>query len=48
MIKLLVIIVIITLFYYCFTQHLHINFKSFFKKGFKKYDNDFGLYCFTR
>ena len=47
MIKLLIFIVVITLLYYCFTQHLHINFKSFFKKGFKKYDNDFGLYCFT-
>lgn len=47
MIKLLFIIIIITLFYYCFSQHLHINFKSFLKKGFKKYDNDFGLYCFT-
>lgn len=47
MIKLLFIIIIITLIYYCFSQHLHINFKSFLKKGFKKFDNDFGLYCFT-
>ena len=47
MFKLLFFIIIISLFYYCFSKHLHINFKTFFKKGFKKYDNDFGLYCFT-
>lgn len=47
MIKLIILVIIITLFYYCFSQHLHINFKTFFKKGFKKFDNDFGLYCFT-
>ena len=47
MIKLIIIIIIFTLIYYCYSQHLHINFKSFLKKGFKKFDNDFGLYCFT-
>ena len=47
MIKLIIVILIITLLYQCFTHKVHIKFKSFFKKGFKKFDNDFGLYCFT-
>ena len=47
MIQLIILIILVSLIYYCFTQHLHINFKTFFKRGFKKFDNDFGLYCFT-
>lgn len=26
---------------------IHVDLKSFFKKGFKKTDNAFGLYCYT-
>lgn len=29
------------------TNKIHIDFKSFFKKGFKKKDNKFGLFCYT-
>lgn len=28
-------------------KHLHIDFKSFFKEGFKKIDNAFGIYCYS-
>lgn len=34
------------LFYYIKSNQIYIDFKSFFKKGFKKYDNDFGLFCY--
>ena len=27
--------------------HLHISLKSFLKRGFHKYDDDYGLYCYT-
>lgn len=27
-------------------QKIHIDWKSFFRKGFQKYDNDFGLFCY--
>ena len=27
-------------------NHLHIDFESFLRKGFKKIDNKFGLYCY--
>lgn len=25
---------------------IHVDLKSFFRKGFKKFDNDFGLFCY--
>ena len=30
-----------------YSKHLHIDFSSFFKKGFKKLDSLFGIYCYT-
>ena len=32
---------------YIIKNKIHINFSSFFKKGFKKIDNKFGLFCYT-
>lgn len=26
---------------------IHVDFKTFFRKGFQKIDNEFGLYCYT-
>lgn len=43
----ILIILIILLLYKCFTSHLHVDLKSLFKRGFKKTDNLFGLYCYT-
>lgn len=34
--------------FYLIKNHIHIDFKSLFKKGFKKLDDDFGVQCFTR
>lgn len=33
--------------FFIFNNKIHIDFKSFFKRGFKKIDNDFGLFCYT-
>lgn len=33
--------------FYIISNKIHINFDTFFKKGFKKYDNTFGLYCYV-
>ena len=32
---------------FVWNKHLHIDFNSFFKKGFKKLDSLFGIYCYT-
>lgn len=32
---------------YIFTNKIHVDWKSFFKRGFSKVDNDFGLFCYT-
>ena len=37
----------ILIIYYCFSNHIHVDVKSLFKKGFQKTDNLFGLYCYT-
>ena len=39
--------VIAYIIFYIITNKIHINFKSFFRKGFKKLDNTFGLYCYV-
>lgn len=46
---LILIIVFITGFVgvFVWNKHLHIDFNSFFKKGFKKLDSLFGIYCYT-
>ena len=33
--------------FYIYSNKLKINFKSFFKKGFKKFDDKFGILCYT-
>lgn len=47
MIGLILIFIIIFIFLYIKNNHLHIDFKSFFKKGFKKRDESFGVYVYT-
>lgn len=45
--KILIIFVIILGFVAIKQAKIHIDFKTFFKKGFKKIDNSFGLFCYT-
>lgn len=33
--------------FYIISNKIHIDWKSFFIRGFKKYDNTFGLYCYV-
>lgn len=33
--------------FYIITNKIHINWETFFRKGFKKLDNTFGLYCYV-
>lgn len=33
--------------FYIISNHIHINWKTFFREGFKKFDNTFGLYCYV-
>lgn len=48
MIFLLIFIVVFAYFLvFIFQNHLHIDWKSFFKAGFSKQDNAFGLYTYT-
>lgn len=36
-----IIMIIISIAYYLISNHITLDFKSLFKKGFKKIDNDF-------
>lgn len=48
--KLIIFFIVCFIFYLIFylsVNSIHIDFKSFFRKGFKKVDNQFGLYCYT-
>lgn len=31
----------------CFSIKLHIDWRSFLKRGFAKVDNDYGIVCYT-
>lgn len=42
-----IVFFILYLIFYLNTNAIHIDFKSFFRKGFQKVDNQFGLYCYT-
>lgn len=44
----ILLLLVILILYLVVVKKLHIDIKSFFKKGFKKIDNAFGVYCFTR
>ena len=41
------ILLIIFILYFKFYLKIHIDIKSFFRRGFKKCDNAFGLFCYT-
>lgn len=41
-----IILLIIFGFIYIYVNKLHIDFGSFFKKGFKRLDNVFGVFCY--
>lgn len=45
--KFILIIIVAILILKIYQEKIHIDFKSFFKKGFKKVDNKFGLFCYT-
>lgn len=48
MVFIVISICIISIFLlYIAKNKIHIDFKSFFRKGFKKLDNKFGLFCYT-
>ena len=51
MIKVLILLalgmVILSITYYLFSNHITLDIKSLFLKGFKKQDNDYGLYAYT-
>ena len=45
--KIIIIFLIALTFYYCkFIMHLSIDWKSLYRKGFKKIDNAFGVFCY--
>ena len=46
MIIYIIILGIIALIFFIIKNHIHIRFKTFIKKGFKKIDNAFGVHCF--
>lgn len=33
--------------FYIISNKIHINWSTFFRQGFKKFDNTFGLYCYV-
>lgn len=43
----LFLIIFAFIFYVLISNHVHVDVKSLFKKGFHKTDNLFGLYCYT-
>lgn len=45
--KYIIIIILALLIFKIYQEKIHIDFKSFFRKGFKKIDNSFGLFCYT-
>lgn len=47
MVKFIFLFIIIYFFIFCFNNKLHISWKTFFKKGFPKIDDLFGLYVYT-
>ena len=44
----LLLLFILYIAYIINSNNLSIDFKSFFKKGFKKLDNQFGLFCYMQ
>lgn len=45
--KFIFIIILVIIIFKIHQEKIHIDFKTFFRKGFKKIDNKFGLFCYT-
>lgn len=43
----ILVILLLIILYFVFINKLRIDFKSFFKKGFKRNSDNFGLFCYT-
>ena len=43
----LILLFVLYIIYFINSNNISVDFKSFFKKGFKKLDNQFGLFCYT-
>lgn len=48
MYNLLFILIVILLVIKIFESKITIKFNTFFRRGFKKIDNEFGLVCYSR
>lgn len=48
MIFLIVVVVLIALISYCWSNKLIIRFDTVFRKGFRLQKDVYGVYCFTR
>lgn len=46
MFKLILVIILIVLIMFLIKNKVIIKIETFFKKGFKKYNDDFGIYCY--
>lgn len=44
---LIIFLLLFCFFLHCFRSHIHIDLRTFFKKGFAKHDEKFGLYTYT-
>lgn len=42
----ILVIVLVLLIFYCWSNKIHIKWKTFFKKGFKPVRGNFGIYCY--
>lgn len=47
MILIAIICIILFIPFYIWSNKIHIDYKSFFRKGFKKIDSPFGVYAYT-
>lgn len=43
----LLLLFVLYIIFFINSNSISVDFKSFFKKGFKKLDNQFGLFCYT-
>lgn len=46
MIFFVLLFALVALIFFILKNHIHIKFSTFFKKGFKKIDNKFGVHCY--
>lgn len=45
MIIFLLIVIFLSVLLVCFNLHIHVDLRSFLRKGFHKKEDDYGLYC---